>query len=411
MSSIQAEVIAVGTEILLGQIVNTNATVISKKLQELSVPCYFQSVVGDNEERLLKQFELASSRSNLIIVCGGIGPTKDDLTKQTLAKFLNKPLVYHQATKQKIENYYKMLNQEMPLNNLNQAFIFDEAEPFLNTNGMAVGFAIVSNGVTFIVLPGPPSELLKMLEISVTPYLKEKIGNVFRSRTLRFTTIGESKLASLIDDLILQQYNPTIAIYATLGDVTVRLTANGKTEQECYEKIDKLSDVMIERLSEYFYGFDDETLVQRVVRLLKEKSLTLSVAESLTGGMCQSQIVGVSGASKSFLGGVVTYQNENKIDVLKVNQQIIEEFGAVSEQCAKEMACQVRKLFNSDIGLAFTGIAENGENDVLGVAHIACAFNNSVEALTVTVNRGRNENRLLFTINGLNLLRKILEKR
>lgn len=407
----RAEIIAVGTEILLGQIVNTNATTIAKKLQELSIPTYYQSVVGDNEERLLEQLSLSSKRSDLIIICGGIGPTKDDLTKQTLAKFLNQKLIYHPLTKAKIENHFVATKTIMTENNLNQSLIFENAHPFLNHNGLAVGFLFEINHCTYIVLPGPPSELALMLEKEVTPYLHKKINKVFKSTTLRFTNIGESRLASIIDDLIEAQTNPTIAIYATLGDVTVRVTANGETDEECFSKMKQTITCIMERLSEYFYGIDEETLPECVVRLLRKHSKTISVAESLTGGLCQSKFVDVSGASDVFLGGVVTYQNDNKISVLHVDEQIIQNSGAVSRECALDMAKKVQKLFSSHIGLSFTGIADQGivEGKPSGTVFIGLVTEHSEIVFELALNRNRNENRLLATIYGINEVRKYLE--
>ncbi|MBF0779915.1 MULTISPECIES: competence/damage-inducible protein A [unclassified Granulicatella] len=408
----KAEIIAVGTELLMGQVVNTNATEIARVMSELSIPLFYQSVVGDNQERLIEQLRLASQRSNLIILCGGIGPTEDDLTKQALAKFLHLPLDYHQQTKEKIIHHFEQIGKKMPENNLRQALYFEQGIGLFNHNGFAVGLAITVEQVSYIVLPGPPNELMMMLEKEVKPYLSKQEKTVFFSKTLHFIGIGESKLATIIEEFIIHQTNPTLAIYATPVDVSVRITANGNSKEECLNFILPIQQAIEQRLSQYLYGYDDDTLAKLLVDKLTKHQLTLSVAESLTGGWAQKELVDVSGVSRCFKGGVVTYQKNSKQDVLHIPYQILEQYGTISQQCAKEMAFQVKKLFDSDIGLSFTGIADSQsvENKQSGTVFIGIAYkDNPVECYELTLHRLRNENRQLALRHGLNYLRKLLE--
>lgn len=407
----KAEIIAVGTELLMGQVVNTNTTEIARVMAELSIPVYYQSVVGDNHDRLVEQLRLASQRSQLIMLCGGIGPTEDDLTKQALATLLNLPLVYHQAAKEKIINYFERKQQYMPENNLRQALYFEDGLALFNHNGFAIGLVITVEETTYIVLPGPPHELRTMLEQEVKPYLLSQQQAVFHSKSLHFIGIGESRLAAMINDLIATQVNPTIAIYATPLQVSVRLTANGKTKADCLANILPIQRIIEQRLSAYLYGYDDDTLAQLVIDKLKQHHLSVSVAESLTGGWVQKELVDIAGASTCFVGGVVTYQKRAKEQVLHVSEQTLAQYGTISEQCAKEMAQQVRRLFNSDIGLSFTGIADSHsvENKQAGTIFIGLAYDDHVYCYPLTLHHQRNVNRHLALRHGLNYLKKFLE--
>ncbi|MDN2452815.1 competence/damage-inducible protein A [Lactobacillus sp. UCMA15818] len=356
-----AEIIAVGTEILLGQIVNTNATFVAKRLADMGIDVYFESVVGDNEERLLSEIKRAESRSNLIILIGGLGPTKDDLTKQTVAKFLEKKLIEDKPAMAKIIRYYTETGKVMTENNKIQALYIQDSIALKNETGFAVGnYFKNSNGTDFLLLPGPPSEMKPMFVHQAQPQLQETYFNDHRlfSRVLRFFGIGESMLVTKLADLIDGQSNPTIAPYAKTSEVTLRLTASSKTEDDAIKMLDKLENKINKRVGEFMYGYgDDNSLVAVVVEQLKKKKFTISAAESLTAGKFQSTLGSIPGVSTTFYGGVVTYSNQAKEQLLGVSHETLENAGAVSEQTAKEMADSVRKKLGTDVGISFTGVA------------------------------------------------------
>ncbi|MBS4749559.1 competence/damage-inducible protein A [Carnobacteriaceae bacterium zg-ZUI78] len=410
----KAEIITVGTELLLGETLDTNTHYIANVLKELSIPTYFHTSVGDNIERIRSLLNIASKRSDLVILSGGLGPTKDDLTKDALAEHLQETLLLDDKAVDKIKHHFHKIEKEMPKNNLRQARYIENSHILKNHNGLAIGMVTTKDNVMYAVLPGPPSEMTTMVEKELLPFLKEKIGGVFVSKTLRFTNIGESALAEKISAIIDTQSNPTIAIYAYTGDVTVRLTANGRTTQECDEKIKQTEALILEPLKPYFYGYDHQTLADVVIALLKEKHYTLSVAESLTGGLCQSKLVSVSGASDVFSGGVVTYQTSAKEKILCIPSELLLKYGTISHECAMAMAQNVKALYGSDIGLSFTGIADEHaiEDKASGTVYIGIAMPNKEPiSYCVHFNRGRNANRELSAIFGLNKLRELLEEK
>ncbi|KRM90356.1 competence/damage-inducible protein A [Liquorilactobacillus cacaonum] len=356
-----AEIIAVGTEILLGQIVNTNATFVAKRLADMGIDVYFESVVGDNESRLLKEIKKADSRSDLVILIGGLGPTKDDLTKQTVAKFLGKRLIEDSKAMNKIVRYYHETGKTMTENNKLQALFIEDSIALKNETGFAVGnYFKNANGTDFLLLPGPPSEMKPMFVHQAQPILQEAYFNdhLLFSRVLRFFGIGESLLVTKLEDLIDGQTNPTIAPYAKTSEVTLRLTASSKSEDEAVNLLDQLELEIAKRVGEFMYGYgDDNSLVAVIVEQLKKKKLTISAAESLTAGEFQSTLGSISGVSEVFLGGVVTYSNKAKEQLLNVSHDTLLNKGAVSEETAKEMATSVRTKLGTDIGISFTGVA------------------------------------------------------
>lgn len=360
-----AEIIAVGTEILLGQIVNTNATFVAKRLADMGIDVYFESVVGDNEERLLSEIKRADSRSDLIILIGGLGPTKDDLTKQTVAKFLGKSLVEDAVAMAKINRYYAETGKAMTENNKIQALYIQDSIALKNETGFAVGnYFKNENGTDFLLLPGPPSEMKPMFIHQAQPRLQETYFNDHRlfSRVLRFFGIGESMLVTKLADLIDEQTNPTIAPYAKTSEVTLRITASSKTETEAIKMLNKMENEINSRVGEFMYGYgDDNSLVAVVVDQLKSKGLTISAAESLTAGKFQSTLGSVPGVSSVFYGGVVTYSNQAKEQLLGVSHETLKNEGAVSEQTAKKMANSVREKLGTDVGISFTGVAGPAE--------------------------------------------------
>ena len=356
-----AEVISVGTEILLGQITDTNSTFISQRLAELGIDVYFKTVVGDNEKRLLQALEIASGRSDMVILSGGLGPTKDDLTKQTVAKFLNCGLLTDKKALEYIEEYYRQNNRKMTDNNLLQAKYLEGSVSLPNESGMAVGsYYQNQNGPDFILLPGPPSEMRPMFDKEAMPRLKKNYAkeHLLSSRVLRFYGIGESQLVTELDDLINGQTNPTIAPYAKVGEVTLRLTAQADLKESAKEILDETEQVISKRVGQYLYGYgDDNSLPKVVVEKLKQRGLTVSASESLTGGSFQKAVTDIAGSSQIFPGGFVTYSASAKENLLNIPKKIIIENGVVSEATAKWMAERTRIKMDTDFGVSFTGVA------------------------------------------------------
>lgn len=356
-----AEVISVGTEILLGQITDTNSTFISQRLAELGIDVYFKTVVGDNEKRLLQALEIASGRSDMVILSGGLGPTKDDLTKQTVAKFLNCGLLTDKNALEYIEEYYRQNNRKMTDNNLLQAKYLEGSVSLPNESGMAVGsYYQNQNGPDFILLPGPPSEMRPMFDKEAMPRLKKNYAkeHLLFSRVLRFYGIGESQLVTELDDLINGQTNPTIAPYAKVGEVTLRLTAQADSKESAKEILDEMEQVISKRVGQYLYGYgDDNSLPKVVVEKLKQRGLTVSASESLTGGSFQKAVTDIAGSSQIFPGGFVTYSASAKENLLDIPKEIIIENGVVSEATAKWMAERTRIKMDTDFGVSFTGVA------------------------------------------------------
>jgi nicotinamide-nucleotide amidase len=354
-----AEIIAVGSELLLGQIVNTNAKFLSQHLAGLGINVYFHTVVGDNSERLKSAIEIAENRSNLIIFTGGLGPTKDDLTKETIAGFIGKKLVMDPVALESIEDFFIKTNRLMTENNRKQALVFEGSHILPNLNGMAPGMVIEKEKHIYMLLPGPPKEMEPMfLQFGIAALSKYvKIEDKIVSRVLRFFGIGEAALETEILDLIDNQSNPTIAPLASDGEVTLRLTAKHKDTAIAQSMLDDTENAIRSRVGEYLYGYDNTSIVAELVKLLKEKKLTIAAAESLTGGMFQQELTSFSGASSFVKGGIVCYTNEVKHQVLKVKAETIEKYGVVSTECAKELAENVATLLATDIGISFTGVA------------------------------------------------------
>ncbi|OZM58639.1 competence/damage-inducible protein A [Lottiidibacillus patelloidae] len=375
-----AEIIAIGSELLLGQIANTNAQYISKKLAELGVNVYYHQVVGDNKDRLKNLVESAKNRSDLIIFTGGLGPTKDDLTKETIASCLNKKLVLDHRALELIKDYFVKVNRDMTENNKKQALVIEGSHVLANDFGMAPGMAIKVDKKTFMLFPGPPKELYPMFDNYAVPYIKQHIGesNVIHSKVLRFFGIGEAQLETELEDLLEEQTNPTIAPLAGEGEVTLRLTAKHDTIHGAAELIDRLEQKVRKKVGQYIYGIDDTSLPQEVIKKLTATQYTLAAAESLTGGLFSKEMTEFPGASSFYSGGIVSYTNEMKTNVLNISQDLLQKYGAVSEQCAIKMAEEVRLLCNADIGISFTGVAgpEPLESKAVGTVFIAIAMKN-----------------------------------
>ncbi|WP_088072225.1 competence/damage-inducible protein A [Gottfriedia luciferensis] len=354
----RAEIIAVGTELLLGQIANTNAQFLAKHLSTLGYHHHFQTVVGDNSERLKSALEIASTRSDLIILTGGLGPTKDDLTKEVVSEFVNESLVYHDQSLQYIEQFFIKVNRPMTENNKKQALVINNAHVLLNKNGMAPGMVYEVSDKQFVLLPGPPKEMIPMVENELIPYfLKGKEASTIISKELKFFGIGESILETQILDLLETQSNPTIAPLASEGEVMLRITANAINEKEALKLIAQAEEKIRERVGQFIYGTNGDNLFIVLSRRLKELNLTLSAAESLTGGLFSKRMTDIPGNSSIFKGSVVCYSNEMKQNLLNVPKEILTNNGAVSAECAKSLVENIQSLTDSHISISFTGEA------------------------------------------------------
>lgn len=381
---VDAEIIAVGSELLLGQITNTNARFLSEQLARLGINVYYHTVVGDNPRRLKKAIQIAQERADLIVFSGGLGPTKDDLTKEVIAETIGVGLEEDQEAMNYIEKYFRVRNMPMTPNNRKQANILQGATVLPNETGMAPGMALKKDGIIYMLYPGPPSELEPMFLKYGRQFLLQELNKIERieSRVLRFFGIGEAVLETELDDLIANQSNPTIAPLAGDGDVTVRLTAKGDDDTKRKEMLDRLEEEILRRVGSYFYGYDDTNLFVELARTLEEKKLTLAVAESLTGGYFQEKVTDIPGASGWFKGGIVSYTNDVKQNVLKVKEETLNREGAVSAACAREMAVNVKRILDADIGISFTGVAgpDPSEGKEPGTVFCGLAIANEVKS-------------------------------
>ena len=414
----KAEIIAVGTEILTGQIVNTNAQFLSEKLAEIGVDVYFQTAVGDNEARLLSLLEIASQRSNLVILTGGLGPTEDDLTKQTLAKFLGKDLVFDPQAQEKLDIFFAHRpDYARTPNNERQAQIVEGATPLPNETGLAVGGVSEVDGVTYVVLPGPPSELKPMVLNQLLPKLMT--GTKLYSRVLRFFGIGESQLVTILADLIDHQTDPTLAPYAKTGEVTLRLSTKAVSQEKADRVLDILENQILDRqtfegisLRDICYGYGEESsLASVVVEELKKRKKSITAAESLTAGLFQATLANFSGVSAIFNGGFVTYSLEEKSKMLEIAEQELKEHGVVSEFTARKMAEQARLKTQSDYGVSLTGVAgpDSLEGHPAGTVFIGLAHAKGTEVIKANIaGRSRADVRQIAVMHAFNLVRKAL---
>ena len=414
----KAEIISVGTEILTGQIVNTNAQFLSEKLAEIGVDVYFQTAVGDNEARLMSLLEIASSRSSLVILTGGLGPTEDDLTKQTLAKFLGKNLVFDPQAQEKLDVFFAQRpDYARTPNNERQAQVVEGATPLPNETGLAVGGVSEVDGLTYVVLPGPPSELKPMVLNQLLPKLMT--GTKLYSRVLRFFGIGESQLVTILADLIDHQTDPTLAPYAKTGEVTLRLSTKAVSQEKADQALDILENQILSRqtfegisLRDICYGYGEETsLASVVVEELKKRQKSITAAESLTAGLFQATLADFSGVSAIFNGGFVTYSLEEKSKMLDISEQELKEHGVVSEFTARKMAEQARIKTQSDYGVSLTGVAgpDSLEGHPAGTVFIGLAHAKGTEVIKANIaGRSRADVRHIAVMHAFNLVRKAL---
>lgn len=410
-----AEILCVGTEILIGDIVNTNAAYISKGLAQLGINQHYQAVIGDNAKRLEQCITSALERCDLLIMTGGLGPTYDDITKETAAKCMGRKMYLDEESLHRIKDFFACKNSDMPCNNEKQAYMPEGALIFKNDYGTAPGLAIKDEerGKIIILLPGPPREMIPMFDNEVVPYLAGFSENIFVSKNINILGIGESKAEDLLRPLMLESLNPTVAPYCKEGEVRLRVTARaesrGDGERMCDRMIEKIKSSPV---GEYIYGIDTDPETA-LCRILAEKGLTVSCAESCTGGMLSKRITDVPGSSAVFPGGAVSYSNSVKENLLGVSHSTLERFGAVSGQCAEEMACGVRRLTCSDYGVSTTGIAGPGggtEEKPVGLVYIGIASPDGVKSYELRLSGDRSHIRHITCNNVFRLLMEELRK-
>lgn len=405
-----AELISVGTELLMGNIVNGNAQFLAEQCAALGFGMYYQVTVGDNYGRMKAVIETALERSDIVILTGGLGPTEDDLTKEVCAEAMGMKLVEDTHTREHLKIFFENnIYKEIPENNWKMAVVPEGAFVLDNGNGMAPGLILEKEGKTAILLPGPPGELYPMFRQQVLPYLQKRQQQALVSRMVKICGYGESQVEDMLLDLIDKQTNPTIATYAKTAQVDLRLTARGEDEKEAEALIAPVLHEIMKRLGNAVFTTDEYvTLEMAVVELLKKKGLTISTAESCTGGMTAAKLVNVPGASNVFMEGVVTYSNEAKMRLLGVRQETLETFGAVSRETAQEMAEGGVKMSGSDICVAITGLAGPGggtDKKPVGLVFMACCLKGRTEIREYHFKGNRDKIREQSMMKALDLVR------
>ena len=405
------ELISVGTELLLGNIVNTNTQFLAEKCALLGLTMYHQVTVGDNHDRLAEVIRTALKRSDVIILTGGLGPTEDDLTKEVCAEVMGFPLVEDTHTHERIEEYFRNnIYKVIPDNNWKQAIVPAGCIVLDNDNGTAPGLILEKYGKSAILLPGPPNELYPLFMNQVYPYLQKLQPEVIRSQMVKICGVGESQVEDKILDLIDKQQNPTIATYAKTGEVHIRVTAKAATEEDAKKLVKPVVKEIKNRFGDYVYSTkEEETLEQAVVRLIKKYELTVTTAESCTGGLLAGRIINVPGASEVYNEGFITYSNKAKRKYLDVSKSTLKKYGAVSEQTAREMATGGVFATDSDACVAVTGLAGpdgGSEEKPVGLVYIATYMKDKVNVQKYQFKGNRAKIREQAVVKGLDLLRR-----
>lgn len=412
------ELISVGTEILLGNIVNTNATYLAEKCALLGCSLYHQTVVGDNEERMEEAIRQAIERADIVILTGGLGPTKDDLTKEVTAKVFGRKLYMDEHSKARIQDYFeKIKSKKVTENNWKQALVPEGAIVIDNLNGTAPGLILEDKerGKAAILIPGPPNEMKPMFEHDIAPYLNKKQPEGIYSHMVKVCGIGESRAETMVADLMDAQTNPTLAPYAKTGEVHFRVTARACSEEAAEKLMEPMIEEMKKRFGDAVYTTEENvTLEESVIRLLEEKKMTVTTAESCTGGKLSGRLLNVAGASSVYNEGYITYANASKEKILGVKHETLETSGAVSEQTAAEMALGAAKAAGADAALSVTGIAGPGGGTAekpVGLVYIGCAVNGEVTVREYRFTGNREKNRDYAVARAITLLREELLKR
>lgn len=408
-----AEIMSVGTELLLGDIVNTNAQYLAKELALLGIGIYRQTTVGDNEERLKAALGLALQDTDIVITIGGLGPTPDDITKEVSAMVLGKKLVLHEPSYEVILNYFRHNERAMENGNQKQAMFPEDSVILENENGTAPGCIIRGENGKFIInLPGPPKEMVPMFEKKVRPFLEKFMDHTIISKTLRFVGLGEWDMASRVQDLINESDNPTVAPYAKEGESILRITAKAKDRAEAVDMIKPLENIIRERIGDYIYGVDDDTLEKVLGELLVKNKVSIAIAESVTGGMIASRLLSYEGGMSEVLGeAIVTYSNESKTRYLGVKKETLETFGAVSEETCREMVAGLKERTGADVCIVTTGLAGptgGSESKPVGLVYIGIDVRGNTKIHKKYFTGGRDKIRVRTTITALDYLRREL---
>ncbi len=406
-----AEIISVGTELLLGNTVNTDAADVSQALSELGINVYHHTVVGDNPARLEAAVATARSRADLIVTTGGLGPTVDDLTKQTLAKAFGLELVFHPECADAIQAYFDSIGREMTQNNLQQAYLPEGCTVFRNDWGTAPACAFEKDGVQVVMLPGPPRECRNILRYRAVPYLMQQTQQVIRSHFVHIFGMGESAVEARLHDMMAQLQDPTVAPYCREGEVMVRVTAAAQTAEKAEEKMAPVVAKILQELGDVVYSVDVDTLEETVLALLEARGQTVTTAESCTGGLLAKRLTDIAGSSAVFPGGLVTYCDAQKAALLGVPETLLETCGAVSEEVAAAMAQGARRVMGTDFALATTGIAGpdgDGSGKPVGLIYVALASEEQVWCVELRLNGDRERNRTMAANSALDLLRRQL---
>ena len=414
-----AEILCVGTELLLGDIINTNAAYLSRRLAELGISVFHQSVVGDNPKRLAEELLAAFDRADLVIMTGGLGPTCDDLTKETVASIFGAPLVLDEEALDAIKSYFKKTGRVMTENNEKQALVPENCIVFHNDFGTAPGMAVEGaigsklEGRAAILLPGPPSEMTAMFEKSALPYLKSRTNSALVSKNVHLIGIGESAAENILRPLIDRSENPTVAPYAKAGEVRFRITAKGESAEKAGELCDRvIEEIRATEVGKFIYGVDVGSIENAVLLKLRAEGKTLASAESCTGGYIAKRITDISGSSDVFVGSAVTYANEAKVALLGVSPESLKKHGAVSEVVAREMAEGIRRALGADIGISTTGIAGPGggsEEKPVGTVFIAISTEKGTRAKKLSLSSQRDRD-FIRTVSATNALALVLEE-
>ena len=358
-----AEILAVGTEILLGDIVNTNAQYIAQGLAELGIDVFYQTVVGDNPDRMKTAMNIAFERADIIITTGGLGPTGDDLTKEIGAEYFGRKLILDEKALDRIKRFFDKMKRPMTDNNVKQAMVPVNSTVMYNENGTAPGIIIEDNNKILIMMPGPPKEMKPMFSKQVKPYLASKQNHTLVSRTLRIAGVGESAMESMVRDMIDRQSNPTIAPYAKDTESILRITASAKTTEEAEKIIEPIAEEIYRRFGDSVYAEGETSIQETVAKILIDKKVTIAVAESCTGGLVAAKLIEYPGISEVLLEGAVTYSNEAKKSRLGVKDETLSAYGAVSAETAAEMAKGIAMTSGADIGVSTTGVAGPGPSE------------------------------------------------
>lgn len=407
------EIITVGTEIILGDIQNGNARYLAEKLTELGFDIHYISTVGDNRKRIHSLLKTAMNRVDIVLVTGGLGPTDDDLTRESISEVTGRKLVFHPDISRLLKDYFQARNYQFTENNLKQAYLPEGAFILDNKLGTAPGILLETGNCTIIAMPGVPREMKKMFDSNVKPYLLAKNSEIIRSKVLNFFSIGESILETKLKDILEKQKNPTYALLAGTGEVKIRITAKGSSQEEVYALIKEAEGEIKERVGDYLYAYNDEGLAAVVGKLLSENKQTIALAESCTGGLIGNRITDIPGSSDYFTGGIVVYSNQAKINQLQVKEKTLAKYGAVSKETAKEMAENIRRIMNSDLGISVTGIAGPGggtKEKPVGTVYIGLAAETNTEIQKLNLSGNREWNKWMSSQYALYSVYKFLKK-